>query len=68
MSLVHFDTVSKPPTGRVSKISQRRKLFDDFLLQHRAALKYHKSLAYERINAEMKSLSVLCVGGRGQYL
>jgi hypothetical protein len=41
-------------------------MFVDFLLQRRAALKNHKSYADERINTEMKSLSILCVGGRGQ--
>jgi hypothetical protein len=38
----------------------------DFLLQRRAALKNHKSYADERINTEMKSLSIPCIGGRGQ--
>jgi hypothetical protein len=41
-------------------------MFVDFLLQRRAALKNHKSYANERINTEMKSLSIPCVGGRGQ--
>jgi hypothetical protein len=41
-------------------------MFVDFLLQRRAALKNHKSYADERINTEMKSLSIPCVGGRGQ--
>jgi hypothetical protein len=41
-------------------------MFVDFLLQRRAALKNNKSYADERINTEMKSLSIPCVGGRGQ--
>jgi hypothetical protein len=38
----------------------------DFLLQRQSALKYHKSVSFERIDAEIRSLSILCVGGRGQ--
>jgi hypothetical protein len=40
----------------------------DFLLKLRAALKNHKSNADERINTEMKSLFIPCVGGRGQSM
>jgi hypothetical protein len=39
-------------------------MFVDFLVQRRAALKNHKSYADERINTEMKSLSIPCVRGQ----
>ncbi len=38
----------------------------DFLVQRRVALKNHKSYADERINTEMKSLSIPWLKGRGQ--
>jgi hypothetical protein len=38
----------------------------DFLLHRRLALKITKVFADERINVEMKTLSILCIGGRGQ--
>jgi hypothetical protein len=62
-ALVLFDTIL---TGQVSNISQRPNVFVDFLLQRRLVLKNRNCLPCERINSGMKSLSVLCVGGRGQ--
>jgi hypothetical protein len=46
--------------GLVSNISQRPNMFVDFLLQRRLALKN------KWIKSGMKSLSIICVGGRGQ--
>ncbi len=48
------------PTGWVSNIYQQPNIFVDFQLQRRLALNT-KVYADERINAEMKSLSILCV-------
>ncbi len=41
-------------------------MFEDFLFQRYAVFKYPKVYADGRIKAEMKSLSFLCVVGRGQ--
>ncbi len=61
VSLVHFDNV---PTGWVRNVSQRTNIFVDFRSQRLSALKITKvSLMIYRINAEMKSLSILCVEG-----
>ncbi len=53
-----FDTVA---TGWVHNI------FGDFLLQRQSPLKITK-LCDDRINAAMKNLSTLCVGGKGQLM
>jgi hypothetical protein len=64
-ALVLFEAIL---TGRVSNISQRPNFFVDFLLQRLLAFKITTVYADERINSGMKSLSILCVVGRGQTM